>query len=191
MTTFDELIAAEPAGAELDRLRHVHELLREAGPPPELTPEFEAGPTFAMTLGRVRRLANSRRRLFIPAAAAALLIAMAIGISTSGGDGSTTIPLAGTAATPDAVGTLNVLAPTNNTQTMQIAVQGLELGQYALYLVHNGRSWEKCGTFVVRNVAGGRATTINSPYRAKKGDVWVVTRLAATGHGVTVMRPAT
>ena len=192
MTTFDELIGAEPEGAERARLRSVHELLVEAGPPPELTPELAAGPTLRMTLGRVRRVASSRRRIYIPAVAAALLIAMAIGIGTSGsGDGSTAIPLAGTAAAPHAVGTLNVLAATKTTQPMQIAVQGLDRGLYAVYLVHNGRAWEKCGTFTVKNPAGGRPTTINSPYRAKTGDTWVVTRVTAKGHGVTVLKPVT
>ena len=191
MTIFDELIDAEPAGAERERLRSVHELLIEAGPPSELTPELEAGPTLGMTLGRVRRMTRSRRTL-IPALAAALLIAMTIGSIASGqGAHSTTIPLTGTAAAPDAVGTLNVLAPTKTTQPMQIVVQGLEPGQYAVYLVPNGRSWEKCGTFIVKNPAGGRATAIDSPYRAKKGDTWVVTRVTAKGHGVTVLKPVT
>ena len=191
MTTFDELIGAEPAGAERERLRTVHDLLVEAGRPPELTPQLASGPTLAMTLGRVQRMRKSRRML-IPAIAAALIIAVIVGgITSRGGDGSITIPLAGTARAQGAAGSLHVLPPTKTTQPMQIAVQGLEPGQYAVYLVHNGRSWEKCGTFVVKNLAGGRATTINSPYRAKKGDLWVVTRLTATGHGVTVMRPAT
>ena len=192
MTTFDELIGAEPAGAERERLRSVHELLIEAGPPAELTPEFASGPTLAMTLGRVRRMARSRRRIvLLPAVAAALLIALAIGTSTAGNDGSTAIPLAGTAAAPHAVGTLNVLAPTKNTQPMQIAVQGLEPGQYAVYLVPNGRPWEKCGTFTVKNRAGDRPTKFDSPYLAKAGDTWVVARVTAKGHGVTVLKPVT
>ena len=190
MTTFDELIGAEPEGAERARLRSVHELLVEAGAPPELTPELESGPTLRMTLGRGRRRGRVRRML-IPAVAAALLIALTIGTMTRGGDGSTAIALSGTAAAPHAVGTLNVLAPTKTTQPMQIAVQGLEPGQYAVYLVPNGRSWEKCGTFTVKTPVSGRATTIDSPYRAKTGDTWVVTRVTAKGHGVTVLKPVT
>ena len=191
MTTFDELIGAEPAGADRERLRSVHELLVEAGPPPELAPELESGPTLGMTLGGVQRMRRSRR-MVVPAIAAAMLVALVVGIIASGGgDAPTAIPLVGTAAAPQAVGTLNVLAPTKTTQPMVIHVQGLEPGQYAVYLVHNGHSWEKCGTFVVTNSAGGRPTTIDSPYLAQKGDRWVVTRLTATGHGVTVMRPIT
>ena len=62
----------------------MHELVLEAGPPPELTPEIEAGPTLDMTLGRVRRLATSRRRTFIPAIAAAVLLAAIISLIRSG-----------------------------------------------------------------------------------------------------------
>ena len=41
---FDELVGAETTGAERERLRGVHELLVEAGPPPELPRELEEGP---------------------------------------------------------------------------------------------------------------------------------------------------
>ena len=191
MTTFDELIGAEPEGTERARLRSVHELLVEAGAPPELTPELAAGPTLRMTLGRVRRVASSRRR-FIPVLVAAALVAAVIGTSMAGhGNGFTAIPLKGTPAAPQASGTLGVLAPTKTTQPMQIEVQGLDRGLYAVYLVHNGRAWEKCGTFTVKNRFGGRASTFDSPYRAKTGDTWIVTRVTARGHGVTVLKPVT
>ena len=42
--TLDELIGADTTGAERERLQHVHELLLEAGPPPEVSPELEQGP---------------------------------------------------------------------------------------------------------------------------------------------------
>ena len=191
MTTFDELVGDEPTGAERDRLRSVHDLLWEAGPPPELTPELAAGPTLRMTLGRVRRVASSRRR-FLPVLAAAARIAAIIGIgAASHGNGFTPIPLMGTPAAPQASGTLGVLSATKTAQSMLIDVQGLDRGLYAVYLVHKGRAWEKCGTFTVENPAGQRPTTFNSPYRAKTGDTWVVTRVTAKGHGVTVLKPVT
>ena len=193
MTTFDELVGEEPTGPEREQLRRVHELLLDAGPPPELTPEIEAGPTLGMTLGRVRSLATSRRRTFFPAIAAAVLVAAIISLSVSGqgGKGVVAIRLHGTAAEPHAAGTLDVLpATTTTTQPMLVNVHGLEPGRYAVYLVHNKTSWEKCGTFTVANPAGGQPMTINSPYRAKAGDTWVVTRPTATGHGKTVLTPA-
>ena len=192
MTTFDVLVGEEPEGAERERLRTVHDLLVEAGPPPELTPHIAAGPTLNMTLGRVRTLAKSRRRVIVPAVAAAVLLALILGLSLGGGgEGLTAIPLKGTAAEPNAAGTLALLAATKNTQPMVVNVHGLEPGTYAVYLVHNGRSWEKCGTFKVTSLAGGRPATINSPYRARAGDTWVVTRPTATGRGAKVLVPVT
>ena len=191
MTTFEELVGAEPTGAERERLQSVHELLLEAGPPPELTPEIEAGPTLGMTLGRIRRLTDSRRRFYIPAVAAAVFIAALIGFSLSSpSTGLVAIPLTGTAAAPHAAGTLALLTPTATSQPMVVNVQGLKPGTYAVYLSRAGRSWEKCGTFLVKNLASGRRTTIDSPYRAKRGDTWVVTRLTAAGRGATVLQPA-
>ena len=63
MTTFDELVGGEPTGDERARLRNVHELLVEAGPPPEIPPEIASGPTLVMTLGRVRRPALGVRTI--------------------------------------------------------------------------------------------------------------------------------
>jgi hypothetical protein len=192
VTTFDELIGAEPAGTERERLRSVHDMLVEAGPPPELTPELASGPTLAMTLGRRARAKSRRRRMLLPAVAAAMLVVLVVSFATArNSDGSLAIPLTGTPKAPNAVGTLIVLKPTKTTQPMKIEVQGLKPGQYGVYLVHQGRSWEKCGTFVVRDLAGGRTTSMDSPYRAKPGDTWVVAPLTAKGHGATVLRPAT
>ncbi len=49
---FDDLVGTDVEQAERERLRRVHDLLLEAGPPPELSPEIELGPTLAMTLSR-------------------------------------------------------------------------------------------------------------------------------------------
>ena len=70
---FDDLIDDAVQGPERDRLRHVHELLVQAGPPEELPPHLEAGPTLAMTLGRERK--PVRRRVALLAATVALLAA--------------------------------------------------------------------------------------------------------------------
>jgi hypothetical protein len=193
MTTFDELIGAEPEGAERDRLRRVHELLLEAGPPAELTPELAAGPTLNMTLGRVRRPTRSRRRIFLPAIAAALLVAAIIGISVAGnGKGLSAIALTGTAYAPQATGTLEVLPPEAGKQPMRIHVEGLALGRYAVYLVRAGRPWAECGSFTVTRSAASTVASLNSPYRLKTHDTWVVTQLDRSGgHGVTVLHPAT
>jgi hypothetical protein len=188
VTTFDELIGAEPTGAERERLRSVHELLLEAGPPAELAPEIASGPTLAMTFGRIRRMKRPRRML-IPAAAAAALLALIIGISTNKGDHGLVIPLQGTAAAPTAAGTLDVIRP----KTMRIDVRGLARGTYGVYLVSNSRPTLECGSFVVSNTNVDTTATLTSHYRLHAHDTWVVTRLddAVDPPGVTVLRPLT
>ncbi len=70
----DELVGTETTGAERERLQHVHELLLEAGPPPELSPELEAGPNLKMTVGKRRRVVKQRAMLLLAAAVALSLI---------------------------------------------------------------------------------------------------------------------
>src|SRR5207249_1133991 len=48
---FDELIGAETSAAERERLRRTHELLVQAGPPPELTPQLRRAPGFGSGSG--------------------------------------------------------------------------------------------------------------------------------------------
>ena len=194
MTTFDELIGAEPTGDERARLRNVHDLLLEAGPPPEITPALAAGPTLDMTLGRAQRMRKSRRTLWVTIAAAAL-IALIVGLATTGHETPVVaIPLQGTAAAPHAVGAINVLPAEARTQPMRIETEGLDPGLYAVYLMPRrgvASKWEKCGVFTVTGQAGTQAATINSPYRARRHDTWAVTRVTAKGRGVTVLLPAT
>jgi len=70
----DELVGAETTGAERERLQHVHDLLLEAGPPPELSPELEAGPKLKMTVGKRRRVVKQRALLLLAAALTLSLI---------------------------------------------------------------------------------------------------------------------
>ena len=70
---FDELMeGADPDDRE--RLRRVHDMLVTAGPPAELPPEIEAGPTLAMTLGRQRSARRVKRRVALLAAAVIILL---------------------------------------------------------------------------------------------------------------------
>ena len=57
---FEEIVGGDVEAAERARLARVHALLVQAGPPPELSPELESGPTLGMTLAR--RPARGRRR---------------------------------------------------------------------------------------------------------------------------------
>ncbi len=199
MTTgpdFEDLVGGEVTGAERDRLRRTHELLLAAGPPPELAPELEAGPTLAMTMGGMHGAARFRRR-------AALLLAAAIAVATvfvagyatgnrNGGKpaaapGGQTIALHGTAAARGASGSLWVGREEGGNWPMTLAVVGLptlpQRGYYEVYLVRNGKPWAPCGTFVVRSTDVGFSVTLNAPYELQPGDTWVVTKQLPGSHG--------
>ena len=73
---FDELVGTEVSAAERERLHRVHDLLVEAGPPPELSPELEQIPwpeeaLAPLGLSRRRRTDRGRSWLLIASAAAA------------------------------------------------------------------------------------------------------------------------
>ncbi len=198
MTGFDELVGAEPTGAERERLRNVHDLLLQAGPPPELSPELAAGPTLAMTLSRIGRLRRQRPRYVLIAAAAALA-ALIIAFSTGlHGHGSRypTIAMRGTSFASGATGTLELLPSKDARQRMRLEVNGLpSLGQrrYIVYLVRNGRPVAPCGSFTVADSRRTLTVKLMSPYRLESSDSWVVTAQPrnGTGPGVTVLQPPT
>lgn len=204
---FDELIGAEATGAERERLRHVHELLLQAGPPPELTPELEAGPTLGMTLGRRRRRTATRSRpraLLLIAAAFVLALAFAAGYGVGRpGAKEQAAPVAhelslrGTSAAPNAQATLDVWHSQQGNWPMTLRVVGLAKlpahTYYEVYLVRNGRPWGSCGVFRVADSSHVTTVTLNAPYSLRKGDSWVVTRATPSGGepGRTVLRPVT
>jgi len=196
---FDELVGPEAAGAERERLRAVHKLLLQAGPPAELSPDI-AGPTLAMSLQRRPRRAGHRVALL---AAALALVAMAFlaGYVTGNGKGdglstATTLSLVGTKAAPAALASLRI-QPVDEAGNwpMQISVTGLPKlpprGYYTVYLVRNGKPLAPCGYFVVK--AGDRGTSVwlNAPYKLQPRDSWVVTRQMPGQHevGPVVLRP--
>ncbi len=145
---FDELLGADVAHDERERLRRVHELLVEAGPPPEVSPEIAYGPTLGTTLSR-RGSGRVRRRVLLFAAAVLVLAIAFLGGYLAG---NWPMKLAATGLPK---------LPTH--------------GYYNMWLMRNGKPYGSCGTFVV--AGADRAVTIwlNAPYRLQKGDTWVVT----------------
>lgn len=199
--SLDELIDAE-TGEERQRLQHVHELLLRAGPPPELTPELEAGPTLQMTLGRPRRRVTKQRGMLLLAAALTLVLVFLGGYSVgNGGSKSALAPISlklrGTHAAPNAQADLEVWHRKAGNWPMTLNVVGLRKlpahTYYEVYLVRNGKPWGSCGTFRVASSKQAVTVTLNAPYSLHKGDSWVVTRQGADGAepGTTVLRPVT
>ena len=201
--SFDELVGAETSGEERERLRHVHELLLEAGPPPELTPKLRKAPGSGVARMQRRRVVK-RRGLLLLAAALSIVVVFAAGYAVSnsrqsGGNTSAsgvtkTLELTGTRQAPNAQATLDVWKPQAGNWPMTLNVTGLPKlpphAYYYVYLVRDGKPWAPCGAFRVASPSQALTLTLNAPYKLRKGDTWVVTRPTQLGEpGTTVMRP--
>jgi hypothetical protein len=196
---FDELVGADVEGSERARLERVHALLVQAGAPPELSPELEAGPTLGITM-QAKRPRRVRRQVMLLAAAVAILALAFLGgyLTGNGGDGTpaaATLKLDGTPAAPHALASLEIEhADAAGNWPMRLSVTGLPRLQgrwyYEVFLVREGKPYAPCGSF---KVATDRATTVqlNAPYRLHRGDTWVVTKQAPRSDhpGVVVLRP--
>jgi hypothetical protein len=194
---FEELVGSDVEGAERARLRRVHALLVQAGPPPEISPSIEAGPTLAMTM--TRRPVRARRRVLLLAAAIAI-VALAFLGGYIAGNGSNAVSgkvlqLTGTPAAPNAFASLQIEhVDAAGNWPMRISVKGLPAVHghwyYEVYLMRDGKPYAPCGSF---KVATNQATVVelNAPYRLKRGDTWVVTKQPpdSKAPGQVVLRP--
>lgn len=200
--TLDELIGADTTGAERQRLQDVHQMLLEAGPPPELTPELERGPNLKMTVGRRRRVVKQRALVLLAAAIAILLVFLGgYAVANRGGNAKAAVvtqTLHGTALVPHANGVLEVWKSKDGKNwPMTLTVVGLPKlrphNYYEVYLFRNGRLGGSCGTFRAGRAGQPVTVTLTSPYKLRKGDSWVVTRPGAGGAepGQMVLRPVT
>ena len=198
---FDELIGTDATGAERERLRHAHELLVQAGPPPELPPSLEKAPSFGVFSLQQRRVVK-RRALVLLAAALSVAVVFFAGYAVRGGGSNAkssnpvvSLHLKGTSALPKAQATLEVWKARNGNWPMTLSVLGLPKlanhGYYEVYLVRHGQPWGLCGTFRGAGSSTALTVTLNAPYSLHKGDSWVVTRPNAGGvePGQTVLSP--
>jgi hypothetical protein len=187
---FDELVGIDMAPGERDRLRRAHELLLEAGPPPELSPEMEAVPwpedALQPLLGRRRRPKGRRALLLAAALVTAVVVGFVLGEATTSTDSSTsiaakeTVQLSGTPLAHDALATLKLGKPDDaGNWPMVLHVSGLPKlargGYYALYLTRGGRPLVSCGTI---NVSGATSVRLSAAYalEAFDKDGWVIVR---------------
>jgi hypothetical protein len=189
---FEDIVDEDVTPAERERLERVHDLLVAAGPPAELPPHLERGPTLGMTLSRKRR--SGQRRLALLAAAIAVLAVVfvagfAAGNSGHGLTGAHTVKLIGT---PQASSALASLVVQNVDQAgnwpMTLTVTGLPTlprhGYYEVYLWRNGKAVAPCGVFKVAAKAGAVSVHLNAPYHLRRGDTWVVTKQLPGDNGV-------
>jgi hypothetical protein len=199
---FDELVDEPLAPGEQARLERVHDLLVTAGPPPELSPQLERGPSLAMTLGR-RRKRTQQRRIALLAAALSVLAVVFLGGYLAGNRGgglaaARTVQLRGTPVAPNALASLVVQdEDAAGNWPMRLSATGLPKlpprGYYAVYLTRNGKPLLPCGVFVVKSEHGAVSVQLNAPYHVRNGDTWVVTRELPGDHGVgqIVLHPVT
>jgi len=196
---FDELVGAEPTGGERERLRRAHDLLLEAGPPPELPPGLAHAPQPWHVTSPTRRRLSRRPTLLLAAAVAVAVVfaaGYAIGEHGGGTPTGTLLALKGTAAAPHARATLDVLPGHAGNWPMKLTVENLPKlpagASYDVYLLRGGDRYLSCGSFVSNGGTKLLTVTLNAPYRLRSGDRWVVTRESPheSGHGATVLRPA-
>jgi hypothetical protein len=192
LSHFDDLIDREGlAPDEETRLRRVHELLVQAGPPPDLPPALERPPTAPAGAEIVQFPLLPRRRWTLAAVAAIALVALAFGGGYIVGHGKTkatsfvtqrAVPMHGA----NALAVLRVAAKDGaGNWPMQLEVNNLPTqndprAYYELWLTKNGKPVATCGTFRVN----ARTTTVrlSVPYSFKGYDGWIVTRQDAGVH---------
>jgi hypothetical protein len=199
---FDELIGKDVPAEERDRLRRAHELLVQAGPPAELSPELEAVPWPDESQSPLVVSRKPRRRLLIAAAIATLVfVGFVIGQATTPSSTSLNVErvirLAGTNLDSNASADLELgKADANGNWPMVLRVKGLDRlakgGYYDLYLTKGGKPVVLCGTF--NATAGVAEIRMNAAYDLSHFDRngWVVTRQPPGHHepDQIVLKPA-
>jgi hypothetical protein len=200
---FDELVGAGVPAEERERLRRTHELLIEAGPPPELPLTLDRVPKIEEKPPRRFTQRNKRvvRRVVLLASACATALALGFlwGHSTNPNAISTerVVKLAGTSLRPQASGTLELgKNDGHGNWPMLLRVRGLKKlpsgGYYDLYLTKRGKPVVLCGTFNVGN--GQTEVRFTAAYDLGHFDPngWVITRQLPGHHEPTdiVLQPA-
>ncbi len=186
MSDFKELIDADGLDpAEEARLRRVHELLVQAGPPPDLPPALEHVPD-EQSAEIVQFPLLPRRRWAVAAVAAATLALLAFGggyltghtkSSRSAFHTERVVPMHGQG---EALALLRVAKSDSvGNWPMELEVTGLspqrdQNAYYELWLTRNGKPVEQCGTFRVH----GKTTRVRFtvPYSFAGIDGWVITK---------------
>jgi hypothetical protein len=187
---FDDLVGADVPPEERARLYRTHELLVQAGPPAELSPEMEAVPwpedSLQPLFGRRRREHRGRRPVLLAAAlATAIFLGFVLGQATTSNTSSIgtpkkTVELHGTALAQNALATLKLGKPdAAGNWPMVLHVSGLPKlergGYYALYLTKGGKPLVSCGTI---NVSGATSVRMSAAYVLERFDKdgWVIVR---------------
>ena len=174
---FDALVGDDLEPTERARLLRVHEMLLEAGPPPELTPHLDVpqAPPPATVIPLPRR----RRGALLLIAAAFVLAVFGAGW-LGGAHRNThvvkTVAMTGSAGAHASLAVLRADTAGNWPMVMKISgLAALPAGQtYVLWLTRRGKLEASCGTFTVGE--GTTTVSLNAPYKLKEYDGWIVVR---------------
>ena len=185
MKDLNELIG-ETSPDERKRLQRVHDLLLEAGPPPELPPSLAEAPVPSAEPRQrdefswlPRRRTGRVLTLAVAGAAVALAIGYLIGRHGASFQTDFSKAMAGTPAAPHASAVLDVgqLDAAGN-WPLRLKVSGLKQlpsgGYYELWLTKSGKLSASCGTFRVE--PGETTVRLNAPYDFRKYKEWIVVK---------------
>jgi hypothetical protein len=176
---FHELVGDDLAPEEEVRLRRVHDLLVEAGPPPEL-PLVLARPPARRRRGWVAGLA-----LAAALAVGAFLGGYFVGGGGKGFESAHRVPMHGVGSALRASALIDVAeADPSGNYSVELHVKGLaplpNQGYYVLYLTLHGKPIATCGIFKTSGMAGTARVRMTFPDDVGKFDGWIVTP-AGTG----------
>ena len=197
---FDDLVGKDVPEDERRLLQRAHELLVQAGPPPELSPELESVPWPDESQSPLRRPAQRRPLLLAAAIAVAALIGFVLGQSRGPSSSSFNsvgvVKLAGTSLDRNAAGTLALSKRDSyGNWRMLLHATGLrqlpEGGYYDLYLTRRKKPVVLCGSFNVQS--GEVIVQFSAAYDLSHFDRngWVITRQLPGNHKPTdiVLKP--
>jgi hypothetical protein len=199
---FDDLVGTDVPEEERRRLRRAHELLVQAGPPPELSPAMDAVPWPEESQRPAGKPRQQRLLLLAAALATAAVLGFVLGQSSGPSSSSASIDpvrvvtLAGTNLDRNAGGTLALgKADEGGNWPMLLHATGLrqlpEGGYYNLYLTKRGKPVVLCGSFNVRS--GEAIVRFSAAYDLSHFDRngWVITRQLPGNHEPTqiVLKP--
>ncbi|TMK77666.1 MAG: hypothetical protein E6G45_08645 [Actinobacteria bacterium] len=178
---FRDLVGDDLPAEERARLERVHELLMEAGPPPELPPSLAKAPDRATQSPSwlPRRRLGTALALAAAIALIAFLGGYLAGYSHNSFHSSRQVAMHGTSAARLASGLIKLGKPDRGGNwPMIVTVRGLPgvmpRGYYELYLTRNGKRILRCGSFNPKT--GSTSVRFSVPYAIRSSDGWVVTR---------------
>lgn len=184
---FDELFEDE-SPAERERLRRAHDLLRAAGPMPELPPRLEE-PVAPPEPPLIPFLPKRRSVAAAVAAAAAIAAVFGGGYLVGHQNGSSftvtrNVRMHPTAAAPNALASIEIgKRDSHGNWPMLVKLSGLNTlprgGYYALWLTRKGKPVAPCGWF---RADGDTSLELTVAYSLNRFDGWVLTKQMPGAH---------